>query len=197
MANQELIARLKEYRDLLAETEELGAFIKSPGDTHTTPPAPLKKKTFMRFFWPWMVAAIIAFYVVYMATAFIAMQSTIRTAGTARLAFSQMMGDTMAGMICAAIVVIIIILFGIRVAKRKRNYSNRETEYLNKIADEKYNRGMANQKAIKILEEDIIKAHEFEPLVPAGYRTSEKVGIIIDLISSGKAETVEEACAMF
>ena len=135
MANQELIARLKEYRDLLAETEELGAFIKSPGDTHTTPPAPLKKKTFMRFFWPWMVAAIIAFYVFYMATAFIAMQSTIRTAGTARLAFSQMMGDTMAGMICAAIVTIVIILFGIRVAKRKRNDSNRETEYLNKIAD--------------------------------------------------------------
>ena len=86
MANQELIARLKEYRDLLAETEELGAFIKSPGENHTRPPAQLKKKTFMRFFWPWMVASIVAFYLVYTVTAFIALQSTIRTANSRSVA---------------------------------------------------------------------------------------------------------------
>lgn len=195
MSNFILISNLEKYRNLLAETEELETLIKPQGSFPLTPET-AKKRTFIRYFWPYLVAAVGGFYVVYMITVMIVMSSVPRT-GTASAAQSQMLvGDLFAGIISGFIVALILVFFGISISKKKQAAFNSQAEYLSRELTERYNQGLANQRAINLLHEDVQRMRQYEPLVPDGYRTSEKVGAIIEILRTEKAETVEEACAM-
>ena len=64
-------------------------------------------------------------------------------------------------------------------------------------ADKRRQEAQDNQKILNVYQENVTEMHLYEHLVPEQYRTSAKVGTIIDLLKEDKAETVEEACSLF
>lgn len=192
-----LVMDLQKFRDLLSETEELKEMIKPQSSFPTQEESVSKKKSFMAFFWPFMVAAIVGGYGIYMIATFIAMQS-VYTATNYKtdIAYSHFMSDTFGGIVVALVVAAIIIFFGVKVGKRKQADYNNNVDMLNRIASEKYQQGLQNQRMINLYQENINSMRKYETLVPEEYQTSEKLTQIIDLLKDDKADTVEEAIAL-
>ena len=63
---KELINNLSEYQTLLSECEELETMIKPQGNFPVTESVSFKKKSFIRYFWPFIIGAAGGFYLVYM-----------------------------------------------------------------------------------------------------------------------------------
>ena len=196
-----LIKDLETYRELLSETEELKSMIK-PQSSFPATADNFKTRSFMRYFWPFMVGGPVAGYVIYIISTIIMMSSIMSmdtynmTNEQAQRASASILSDTFGGLIVALVVAAAIIIFGVVISKRKQRDFNSNAEFMNMQSRERYSQGIKNKKRIDIYQDDINRMYKYEPLVPEEYRTPSKVRKIIDALKEEKAETVEEAIAI-
>ena len=202
-ATMELIRKLERYRELLAETIELKNRIKPQSDFPVRETNDeFKKRSLMKYFWPYLVGGIGGGSIVYAITAFIAFYSMMNKAkytlsrDQASSAATRMMGDVYIGYFAAIIIALAIIFIGLKIAKSKQAAFNKNCDYMNTLNAEKYKEGLVNQRMLTLLDDDMREMRLYESLVPEDYRTPEKLAEILALIKGEKAKTVDEACAI-
>ena len=197
-----LIRDLTRFRDLLLEVEELNTMIRPQSDFPLTNNNEFKKKSFMRYFWPFLVGGIAGGSILYMIVAMITFYSTMKQANyivsraDANNLSASMVSDIYIGYIACFIAALGIILIGVKIAKSKQAAANKEVDMLMREQSEKYQKGLKNQKMIEIQTDDLREIRKLEPLVPEEYQDPDSLTKIIDLIKNDKATTVEEACAL-
>ena len=198
-----LIMNLTKFRDLLSENEELQRMIKPQSEFPRTDEQVYKKRTLMKFFWPFLVGGIGAGVLVYIISMII-MVSTVMNAGT-QPSMTQAQIDTYTshavtdiygGYFVAIIVALAIIFLGLWLSRKKRDAFNSNADMMNRIASERYQQGLKNERMIDIYQDNLANMRRYETLVPEEYQTSEKVSLIIEALKEGPAETVEDAIAM-
>ena len=197
-----LITKLQRYRELLGETEELKRLIRPQSEFPMYESSDYKKRSLMKFFWPFMVGGIGSYIVIAVVACIIAVNS-VYVKGSYALSSSQYaitqkeMADTIySGVIVGLIVCLGIILIGLKISRRKRDDFNKNADYMNMQKTEKFREGQKNQKMIDIYQEDINEMYKYEQLVPKEYRTVPQLTRIIELIENDQAATVEEACTI-
>ena len=198
-----LIMNLTKFRDLLSENEELQTMIKPQSEFPRQDEQVYKKRTLMKFFWPFLVGGIGAGILVYIISMII-MLSTVMNAGT-QPSMTQAQIDTYTshavtdiygGYFVAIIVALAIIFLGLWLSRKKRDAFNSNADMMNRIASERYQQGLKNERMIDIYQDNLANMRRYETLVPEEYQTSEKVSLIIEALKEGPAETVEDAIAM-
>ena len=198
-----LIMNLTKFRDLLSENEELQRMIKPQSEFPRQDEQVYKKRTLMKFFWPFLVGGIGAGILVYIISMII-MLSTVMNAGT-QPSMTQAQIDTYTshavtdiygGYFVEIIVALAIIFLGLWLSRKKRDAFNSNADMMNRIASERYQQGLKNERMIDIYQDNLANMRRFETLVPEEYQTSEKVSLIIEALKEGPAETVEDAIAM-
>ena len=196
---KELISKLTEYQTLLSECEELETMIKPQSNFPVTDSQPFKKRSFIRYFWPFIIGAAGGFYVIYLLAVLISTFSRFNSYNPYTTSFSKnememsLMGDYMVGWIVGAIVAIAIIFIGIKISKSKQAAINKNAEMVNAELSERYRKGLLNQKMIDLHTSNTHKMRFYEDLVPEQYRTSALVASIITVLKEDKAQNVEEA----
>ena len=193
-----LISKLERYKEILEENEELDSRIKPQSSFPATEETSFKKRSFMKFFWPYLVGGIGGGYLLYFIVTMITMSSVQAYAVQAEtdpsLATSRILGDTVMGMVLALVVAAAIIIFGIIISKRKQAEQNSKADYMNREASERYQKGLENQRMINLKQSNIQEMHQYESLVPNEFRTPIRIGKIIGYLKEDKAKTVETAC---
>lgn len=197
-----LIMNLTKFRDLLGENEELKTMIKPQSEFPSTDDQIYKKRTLMKFFWPFLVGGIGAGVVIYLISMII-MFSTVMTASTqvtmtqqqAQTYTSHAAADIYGGYIVAIAVALAIIFIGLKISRRKRDDFNGNADLMNRIASERYQQGLKNERMIDIYQDNLANMKRYEDLVPPEYQTSQKLTLIIECLKEDKADTVEEAIA--
>ena len=104
--------------------------------------------------------------------------------------------DIYGGYIVAIAVALAIIFMGLFISRRKRDAFNSNADMMNRIASERYQLGLKNERMIDIYQDNLANMRRYEDLVPAEYQTSQKVSLIIEALKEDKADTVEEAIAL-
>ena len=99
----------------------------------------------------------------------------------------------MLGIIVALIVAGGIVFIGIKISKRKQDEFNSNADYMSREISERYQKGLLNEKMVRIYQENINNMRQYERIVPEPYRSSAKVGSIINILNEDKAQSVEEA----
>lgn len=197
-----LISKLERYKDLLAENEELDTMIKPQSSFPASEETGFKKRSFIKYFWPFIVAAPVVGYLIYFVSTMIAMSSinsydaSFMTEAEAQLISNQISSDIFMGMIVAIIVAAAIIIFGIVLCKRKQADFNSSADFMIRQASERYQKGLENQRMINLKQSNIQQMYQYESMVPNEYRTSFSVGRLIEYIKNDEAKTVEEACEL-
>ena len=194
-AKDDLIDKLVRYKQLLSECEELKTMMKPQNSYVSDEPTVYKTRSFMRYFWPFLVGAVVGGYLVYMLSSVFIVATT--TSEYSQATASSVLGDAFIGLILALIVAAAIAFIGVKISKSKQAAFNSNAEYMMRQADERRQAAQDNQKILNVYQENVTEMHLYEHLVPEQYRTSAKVGTIIDLLKEDKAETVEEACSLF
>ena len=201
-STMELIRKLERYRELLAETIELRSRIRPQSEFPVSQHSDFKKRSLMKYFWPYLVGGIGGGSVVYAITAFIAFYSMMNTAkytlsrDQASSAATRMMGDVYVGYFAAVIIALAIIFIGLKIAKAKQAAFNKNCDYMNAEVAERYQQGQLNARMQSVLDDDLREMRMYETMVPEDFRTPERVTEILALIKQEKAKTVDEACAM-
>lgn len=190
------IGKLERYRQLLSENEELKSMIKPQSGFPVSAEASYRKRSFMRYFWPFMVGGIAAGYIVYMIATFITATQTYDLVIDSQQAAERVIGDTFAGLVAALVIAAAIIFFGVKVAKRKQADFNSNADFMNQEAQARYNKGLENQRMVNLFQENLTEMRKYEPLVPEQYRDLAHVSAIVELLKEDKAQTIEEACTM-
>lgn len=194
-AKDDLIDKLVRYKQLLSECEELKTMMKPQNSYVSDEPTVYKTRSFMRYFWPFLVGAVVGGYLIYMLSSVIIVSSV--SSAYSQATASSVLGDAFIGLILALIVALAIAFIGVKISKSKQAAFNSNAEYMMRQADERRQAAQDNQKILNVYQENVTEMHLYEHLVPEQYRTSAKVGTIIDLLKEDKAETVEEACSLF
>ena len=189
-AKDDLIEKLAKYKELLGENEELMTMIRPQSEFPTAEPV-FKKRSFMKYFWPFLVGGVVGGYLVYMLSSVMIVATTTSTYSQATA--SSVLGDAFIGLILALIVAAAIIFIGVKISKNKQEAHNSNAEYMMRETSERYQKGRLNERMVNLYQENINTMRQYERFVPEQYRTSAKVGSIIDLLNEDKAQTVEEA----
>ncbi|MBO4681489.1 MAG: hypothetical protein J5623_06255 [Clostridiales bacterium] len=201
-STMELIRKLERYRELLAETIELRSRIRPQSEFPVSMHSDFKKRSLMKYFWPYLVGGIGGGSVVYAITAFIAFYSMMNTAkytlsrDQASSAATRMMGDVYVGYFAAVIIALAIIFIGLKIAKAKQAAFNKNCDYMNAEVAERYQQGQLNARMQSVLDDDLREMRMYESMVPEDFRTPERVTEILALIKQEKATTVDEACVL-
>ena len=198
-----LIMNLTKFRDLLAENEELKRMIKPQSEFPSSDEQIYKKRSLMKFFWPFLVGGIGAGCLIYFISVLI-MFSTVMNVSTSPTLTQQQtqtyathaLGDIYGGFFVAVIVALAIIFIGLKISRKKRDDINSNADMMNRIASERYQMGLKNERMIDIYQDNLASMRRYEDLVPEEYQTSQKVTQIIEVLSEDKASTVEEAIAL-
>lgn len=191
-----LVNDLTRYKELLSENEELETMIKPQSDFPTADQTNYKKRTLMFFFWPYLVGGIasgVVIYIISVVISIMSLRNSIEYYSSAEQFANRYYGDVFGGYVVAIVIALIIIFFGLFLSKRKRNDFNSNADYMNMAAQEKYQKGLKNQRMIDLYQDNLHNMRKYEDIVPADYRTSAKVGAILKIIESGKAENIEDA----
>ena len=189
----DLIDKLVKYRQLLSENEELETMIRPQSEFPTSEPV-FKKRSFMKYFWPFLVGGVVGGYLVYMLSSVMIVATT--TSDYSQASASSVLGDAFIGLILALIVAAAIIFIGVKISKSKQEAHNSNAEYMMRESSERYQKGLMNEKMVNLYQENINTMRQYERFVPEKYRTSALVGSILDILKEDKAETVEEAITM-
>ena len=196
----DLLKKLERFKTLLGEASDLGSKIKPQSEFPSTPNGDFKKRTLMKYLWPYLVVGIGVASVLYLVIVVVTMLSAVNSGaykysryGTSSLDPSSLMGGIYGGYLLAAIVGVAIIFIGIIIAKKKRNSFNTNADYMIREYNQKYQEGLKNLEMSNRLNKLIGEMSQYEHLVPVEYQDCEHLGKIIDQIKSGKAYTVEEA----
>ena len=195
MINYQLISKLEMYKSLLSDNQELETMIKPQSSFPTSTGTTYKKRSFMRYFWPYLIGAIGGGYVVYLITCIMVVSSSPSSRTTDEMVMS-MLGDFFGGIIAAIVVAVAIIIFGVKVSKRKQRDFNSNADFMNMAENEKYKQGIQNQRMIDVYQENITRMHQYENLLPEEHRNIESINAIIAILNDEKAQTVEEALVL-
>ena len=198
-----LIMNLTKFRDLLGENEELKTMIRPQSEFPSSDDQIYKKRSLMKFFWPFLVGGIGAGSVIYFISIMISL-STVATAATqpsltaqqAQTYTSHVTTGVYGGYIVAVAVALAIIFLGLWLSRKKRDDFNSNADLMNRMASERYQKGLKNERMIDIYQDNLANMKRYEDLVPAEYQTSAKLTQIIECLKEEKAETVEEAIAV-
>ena len=198
-----LIMNLTKFRDLLSENEELQTMIKPQSEFPRTDEQIYKKRTLMKFFWPFLVGGIGAGFVIYFISVMI-MFSTVMNVSTqptmtqaqVNTYTSHAVTDIYGGYFVAIAVALAIIFLGLWLSRKKRDAFNSNADMMNRIASERYQQGLKNERMIDIYQDNLSNMRRYETLVPEEFQTSEKLSLIIEALKENHADTVEEAIAI-
>ena len=157
-----LIMNLTKFRDLLSENEELQRMIKPQSEFPRTEEQVYKKRTLMKFFWPFLVGGIGAGFLIYFISMII-MFSTVYSAGTqSTLTQAQVdtytshaVADVYGGYVVAIAVALAIIFLGLWLSRKKRDAFNSNADMMNRIASERYQQGLKNERMIDIYQDNL------------------------------------------
>ena len=188
-----LIKKLERYKDLLGECDELKTMIKPQNNFPTSLETNFQKRSFIKYFWPFLAGGVAAASVVYFVVVLIIVLSTPTAVRNAQ---GYNMGDAYAGYVVALIVAAIIIFIGYKIAKKKQAEFNNTAEEMNREMAERYNKGLENQRMINLFQENQIEMKKYEQLVPKEYRSYDMVGSIVEILKEGRAQNVEDACVL-
>ena len=198
-----LIMNLTKFRDLLAENEELKRMIKPQSEFPSSDEQIYKKRSLMKFFWPFLVGGIGAGIIIYIISMVIMFSSAMDIATQPSVSDQQVqtfanhaMTNIYGGYIVAIAVALAIIFMGLWLSRKKRDAFNSNADMMNRIASERYQKGLQNERMIDIYQDNLANMRRYEDLVPAEYQTSQKVSLIIEALKEDKADTVEEAIAL-
>lgn len=191
----DLIDKLEKYKQLLGENEELETMIRPQSEFPSSDQSTVyKKRSFIRFFWPFLAGGIGGAYLIYMISTLIVMASVDPYSNN--VSASSLMGDTLIGYVLAFIVGAAVIFMGVKIAKSKQAAINSNAEYMMREQSERYQKGLLNEKMVNLYQENINNMRQYERIVPEPYRSSSKVGSILNILKDDKAQTVEEAIMM-
>ena len=200
LIRDDLLKKLERFKTLLGEASDLGSRIKPQSEFPSAPNADFKKRTLMKYLWPYLVGGIGGASILYIIIVVVTMLSAIDSGnykysryGTSSVDPSSFMGSIYGGYFLAALVGVAIIAIGIIIAKKKRNSFNTNADYMIMEYNQKYQEGVRNLEMTNRLNKLISEMSQYEHLVPVEYQDCEQLGKIIDQIKSGKAYTVEEA----
>ena len=142
-----LISKLERYRELLGETEELKRLIRPQSEFPMYESSDYKKRSLMKYFWPFLAGGIGSYIVIAVVACIIAVNS-VYVKGSYALSSSQYaitqkeMADTIySGIFVGLIVCLGIILIGLKIARRKRDDFNKNADYMNMQKTEKFREG--------------------------------------------------------
>jgi hypothetical protein len=192
-AKDDLIDKLVKYKQLLSENEELDTMIRPQSEFPTSDESGYKKRSFIRYFWPFLAGAVGGGYLVYFLFTIVTVMSMSNAVLADQDVASRAMGDSMLGIIVALIVAGGIVFIGIKISKRKQDEFNSNADYMSREISERYQKGLLNEKMVRIYQENINNMRQYERIVPEPYRSSAKVGSIINILNEDKAQSVEEA----
>ena len=192
-AKDDLIDKLIKYKQLLSEHEELDTMLRPQSEFPASDESGYKKKSFMRYFWPFLVGAVLGGYLVYFLFTIVTVLSMSNAVLDSQNAASRAMGDSLLGIILGLVIAAAIVFIGIKICKRKQAEFNSNADYMSREISERYQKGLLNEKMVRIYQENINNMRQYERIVPEPYRTSAKVGSIIDILNDDKAQSVEEA----
>lgn len=192
-AKDDLIDKLVKYKQLLSENEELDTMIRPQSEFPSSDESGYKKRSFIRYFWPFLVGAVVGGYLVYFLFTIVTVMSMSSAVVNSQNAASRAMGDSLLGIILGLVIAAAIVFIGIKICKRKQAEFNSNADYMSREISERYQKGLLNEKMVRIYQENINNMRQFERIVPEPYRTSAKVGSIIDILNEDKAQSVEEA----
>ena len=65
---------------------------------------------------------------------------------------------------------------------------------MNNMVNERYQKGLENQRMIDLYQEDISKMRKYETMVPKEYQNYSDVGKMIELLEEDRATTIEGCC---
>jgi hypothetical protein len=193
-AKDDLIDKLVRYKQLLSECEELKTMMKPQNSYVSDEPTVYKTRSFMRYFWPFLVGAVVGGYLIYMLSSVIIVATV--SSDYSQATASSVLGDAFIGLILALIVAAAIAFIGVKISKSKQEAHNSNAEYMMRESSERYQKGLMNEKMVNLYQENINTMRQYERFVPEKYRTSALVGSILDILKEDKAETVEEAITM-
>lgn len=191
------IKNLERFRDLLGENEELKSMIRPQSEFPATNEQIYKKRSLIKFFWPFLVGGIVGGFVIYFGSIMISLASIANTdlsGKSEQQLTASLSGGVYGGYIVAILVALAVIMFGLFVCKRKQADFNSNAEYMNRMATERYEKGLQNQKMVNLYQENINEMHKYESLVPEDFQTYQGVNKIVELLKNDDAQTVEEAC---
>ncbi|MCR4703285.1 MAG: zinc-ribbon domain-containing protein [Saccharofermentans sp.] len=183
MSVEESIAYAKEISSQYEEIHKIKTAISDcEADIRKYKPSDKKVRySAFRFFWPSLIIALVAFWIVVL-TGFVI---SLYTYSEGTLLIFEFIG---------LLVIAGILLIGGSKAQKKRdslNYSISEEEYRRK---KKYT---DKQRELETLENRLKKAKasaaDFDRIVPVPMRNRSKMEIVIDLLERGRAGTIEEA----
>jgi hypothetical protein len=185
-----LIRDLTRFRELLLEVTELNTMIRPQSDFPVSDSIVFKKKSFMRYFWPFLVGGVAGGSILYMVVTLITFYSTMQQANNivsrsdaSRLS-SNMMSDIYIGYFVCVLVALGIIIIGIKISKSKQAAFNKNADMMIREQTENYQKGLKNQKMIDIKNDDLREIRKYEPLVPEEYQDPDSIAKIIELIRS-------------
>ena len=198
-----LIMNLTKFRDLLGENEELKGMIKPQSEFPMSDEQIYKKRSLFKFFWPFLLGGIGAGIIIYIISMVIMFSSAMDIATQPSVSDQQVktfanhaMTNIYGGYIVAIAVALAIIFMGLWLSRKKRDAFNSNADMMNRIASERYQKGLQNERMIDIYQDNLANMRRYEDLVPAEYQTSQKVSLIIEALKEDKADTVEEAIAL-
>ena len=182
-SKDELLKELDAYRLILDEYEYLKAVVKPESNYSSFQPTRTEKRSFIRYFWPFLVISFIAFCII--------------NAGARSICDTSCCQRYLAiGFFVAIAIALVILLYGYGFAKRKQAEVNRDASIMNALTMDLYTIGQANQEKVNRLRELSSEKSKYDHLVPEGYRDFDHVAKIQELIMQDKASSVEEAIAI-
>ena len=147
-AKDDLIDKLVRYKQLLSECEELKTMMKPQNSYVSDEPTVYKTRSFMRYFWPFLVGAVVGGYLIYMLSSVIIVASV--SSDYSQATASSVLGDAFIGLILALIVAVAIAFIGVKISKSKQAAFNSNAEYMMRQADERRQAAQDNQKILNV-----------------------------------------------
>lgn len=183
MSKGELLQVLQRYRDVLRDIEKLETETSSASDS-TSSNTPVRYHTFIKFYWPFLVISVVAFWVIYFIGARVAL-------------FTLSIKALYIGLILAFIASLSSILGGISVAKGRQSTANYYAyESAHKRDSNRRSRTDVNIEKTKI--ESRIRSIEKElpDEITSKYRTYDNMCTLVRLLKFDKAKDLKEALRM-
>ena len=140
----------------------------------------IKGHTYIRYFWPWLVAALVAFFLV----GFIHNSAFRYSVNSVQYTF----------MALRYIIPIIVIIVGVIVAGFKKESDSRQVEFAQRSAAETITKlRTANEDNRKKIERIELELEEYRSLIPAKARSKTAMFKVVSMLKTGKAENLEDA----
>jgi len=178
----ELLQVLQRYRDVIRDLEKANAEATSTFASEAYD-EPVRYYTFMRFYWPFLVGAFFAFWIVYIFMARLAVHTLS-------------MNVLKIGLILAIIVTLTLVFVGIGVARNKQDSANNAVYA---YADSRRRKAKSKEVTAaekKQLEEKKRSLEKDLGMLPGKYRNYDALCNIVRLLKFDKAATLQEAMKM-